>query len=218
MQNGMRRAYQTLAGLVMGLAANAYGGTLVVHVDDGHGHPAESAVVTLESPGDTATPTSAPATHTIDQRDETFIPYVEVMRPGDQVVFRNSDNTRHQVYSFSDLKRFEYVLRPGTSSPPLTIDGSGIIAVGCNIHDEMINYLFVTSKPARLSGKDGNAQFDSLAPGSYSLRVWHPQLKPGDQGTRVEAVVAEGSSTPLKVHLTLLPDPRASMDREHMGY
>lgn len=216
----MRRAYQTLAGLVLGLAANAYGGTLVVHVDDGHGHPADSAVVTLESPGgDAAAATPAPATHTIDQRDETFIPYVEVMRPGEQVVFRNSDNTRHQVYSFSELKRFEYVLRPGTSSPPLTIDGSGIIAVGCNIHDEMITYLFVTSAPARVTGKDGNARFEGLASGSYQLRVWHPQLKPGDQGARLETVIAEGSSdTPLKAHLTLLPDPRASMDREHMGY
>jgi plastocyanin len=214
----MRRAYQTLAGLVLGLAANAHGGTLVVHVDDGHGHPADSAVVTLESPGRDGAP-PAPATHTIDQRDETFIPYVEVMRPGEQVVFRNSDNTRHQVYSFSELKRFEYVLRPGASSPPLTIDGSGIVAVGCNIHDEMITYLFVTSAPARVTGKDGNARFEDLAPGKYPVRVWHPQLKPGDQGARLEAVVAEGGpATPTPVHLTLLPDPRASMDREHMGY
>lgn len=214
----MRRAYQTLAGLVLGLAANAHGGTLVVHVDDGHGHPADSAVVTLESPGGDAAP-PAPATHTIDQRNETFIPYVEVMRPGEQVIFRNSDNTRHQVYSFSELKRFEYVLRPGTSSPPLTIEGSGIIAVGCNIHDGMITYLFVTNAPAHVTGKDGNAQFDGLAPGSYKLHVWHPQLRPGDQGARLEAVIAEGSpATPTPVHLTLLPDPRASMDREHMGY
>jgi len=74
-----------------------HGDRIVVHVDDGHGHPADSAVVTLESPGRDGAP-PAPATHTIDQRDETFIPYVEVMRPGEQVHLK-ADPSRVLVFN-----------------------------------------------------------------------------------------------------------------------
>ena len=49
----------------------------------------------------------------IDQRDETFIPYVEIFRPGDQVVFRNSDRTRHHVYSFAPAKSLRVRHRAG---------------------------------------------------------------------------------------------------------
>ena len=95
------------------LLTSASAGELSVRLDDGHGNPAANAVVTLRREGDNGTIQRTAAMKIIDQRDETFIPYVEIFRPGDQVVFRNSDRTRHHVYSFAPAKAFEFVIAPG---------------------------------------------------------------------------------------------------------
>src|SRR3982750_3581425 len=121
------------AVLLMSMALPAAAGDLTVEIDDGHGHPAGDAVVTLRSATMQRAGGRAPETKVIDQRDETFIPYVEIFRPGDSVTFRNSDTTRHHVYSFAAAKTFEFVIAPGDSAPPVVLDRVGEIPVRCNI-------------------------------------------------------------------------------------
>ena len=202
------------------MAAPAAAADLVVHVTDGKGHAVPDAVVTL-LPRDSTSVTPrrrAPMVRVIDQKDLMFLPYIEVFRPGDAVVFRNSDRTRHHVYSFSQAKAFEFVLAPGQSSPPLTLDKPGVVAVGCNIHDQMAAYLVVTDAPAvARSGSDGGATFSGLAPGTYDVRAWHPRQRPGRNATATVDVTA-GTAIAASLTLSLLPDPRRQMDREHMQY
>ena len=202
------------------VAAPAAAAGLVVRITDGKGHPVPDAVVTLVPRGAGPAPAvrRAPVVRVIDQKDLMFVPYVEVFRPGDAVVFRNSDRTRHHVYSFSRVKAFEFVLAPGQSSPPLRLGESGVIAVGCNIHDQMAAYLFVTdaSSVARSRG-DGNADFGELAPGTYEVKAWHPRQRPGRTAT-ASVVVGASAPVPVIIALSLLPDPRQQMDREHMQY
>ncbi len=156
---------------------------LKVQVNDDKGHPVGDAVVTVlpQSAAQKIPDRSAPsATRIIDQKDETFIPYIQVFRPGDKVLFRNSDKMRHHVYTFSPLKAFEFVLVPGESSKPLELDQTGVIAVGCNIHDLMITYLYVSDAPwIAQSGKDGRVSFPDVPAGPWVVRVWHPRLRPG---------------------------------------
>jgi len=215
----MQRLLIATATLLSLAAGPVYAGRVAVEVVDVDGRPVRDAVVSLQPVDGTAAKTYTPVTHYVDQKDETFIPYVTALRTGDSVVFRNSDGTRHQVYSFSELAKFEYVLGPGESSPPLVLPRAGNIAVGCNIHDMMITYLYVT-KDADLAVTDGNgkATLESVGTGSYRARAWHPQIRPGItlpvQGIRVD------DSTPGKLTFTLalLPDPRGTADREHIGY
>lgn len=206
------RAIRFAVSILLAVAARAPASELVVSVDDGHGKPAADAVVTLRKDGDAQEP-QAPATRIIDQHHETFIPYVEIFRPGDQVVFHNSDRTRHHVYSFSAAKSFEFVIAPGDSSPPVTLDRAGEIAVGCNIHDRMITHLFVSDAPwiAR-SEADGRAVFEGLPAGTYELEVWHPQLRPGRPGPR-RTIAVDDAPASATFSLSLLPDPRQTGDR-----
>ena len=113
-------------------AAPAVASGLVVRITDGKGRPVADTVVTLQPAPRAPVPKLARAaqTHIIDQKNLMFVPYLDVLRPGDAVVFRNSDRTRHHVYSFSPAKAFEFVLAPGQSSPPLTLDATGVVAVG----------------------------------------------------------------------------------------
>ena len=207
--------------LVGAFSLTAHAVDLRVRVSDGKGKPVADAVITV-SALDAGTAPSAPAPTSrnkfIDQRDEQFVPYVEIFRPGDRVVFRNSDVTRHHVYSFSPTKTFEMVLRPGESGAPLLLDRVGIVAVGCNIHDHMRTWLFVsTANHIAVTGADGVGQFTALAPGPYRVTSWHPQLRPRQPTVTTDLTLAHDNMT-LPVRLSLLPDPRTPMDPSRMQY
>lgn len=215
------------AGLVVLLLGTgvASASDLVVRVNDQHGRPVADAVVTLVGATDAAGATGAEArpggaTRTIDQERLTFVPYVQTFRPGDAVVFRNSDSTRHHVYSFSEVKAFEFMLAPGASSTRLVLDQPGIVAVGCNIHDGMISYLYVSDAPWRArTDAQGRAAFDGLGAGRYDVRVWQPRLSPGRPDLVQEAVeLRADESRRLVIAVTLRPDPRSQFDREHTRY
>jgi|SRR5581483_3631465 len=194
---------------------------LAVSIADARHAPVADAVVSVVPANGTTPPAqrSTPETRTIDQKNEQFIPYVEIFRPGDSVVFHNSDQTRHHVYSFAPARQFEFVVTPGETSAPVRLDHPGSVAVGCNIHDRMITYLYISDAPwiAR-SGADGRATIVGLGPGDYTVHVWHPQQKPGEAEPVRTLHVGEGNPAPLAFTLNLLPDPRTRPDRERANY
>ena len=191
-----------------------------VAINDGHGGAVEDAVVVVTTNGAGRTDRPASETKIINQQNETFIPYVEVLRPGDKVIFKNSDRIMHHVYSFSPIKSFEYVVAAGTSSPPVVLDQPGVIAVGCNIHDHMITYLLVSDAPwVAKSASDGTVAFRNLAAGLYTVTVWHPQQHPAKPEIQQTVSLGGGGDTAtLTFSLSLLPDPRSQVGRDEGQY
>jgi plastocyanin len=217
----MRKRWRVLGvfGVLAWGAASAEG--LLVRASDLQGRPVVDAVVTIQPRSVVPTPARrAPQLRTIDQKNLMFVPYIQMFRPGDSVVFRNSDGTRHHVYSFSPAKAFEFVLAPGQSSPPMTLSNSGVIAVGCNIHDQMASYLVVSDAPwTATTGSDGRALLATLPPGVYDVQAWHPRLRPGRRNVPLAQVtVSAGATATLAFPLALLPDTRMQHDREHVQY
>lgn len=209
-----------VSGSVASGSVAAKDGGLEVRVADARGAPVADAIVTVRPRGGDglARPAPAPARHTIDQKDLAFVPSLEIFHPGDEVVFRNSDATRHHVYSFSPAARFEFVLAPRDSSPPLRLERAGVVAVGCNIHDSMIAWLYVTDAPwTARTGADGRASFDALPPGDYEVRAWQPRLRPGRGEPTRNAAVAAGATASVSLALTLLPPPPRT-GHDHMQY
>lgn len=201
------------------LALPARAADLEVALVDKQGVAVADAVVSLLPHAGLDTGPGAAQTHTIDQRSLRFEPWVEVFRPGDSVVFRNSDETRHHVYSFSPAKAFEYVVNRDESSAPLVLDKVGVVAIGCNIHDQMLGYLVVADAPfVELSGADGIVRFDAAPPGEYDVVVWQPRLRGNDVGVRQSTRLKDGETTRLRFELTLAADPRLRFDRESLNY
>ncbi len=92
---------------------------------------------------------------------------------------------RHHVYSFSPAKRFELPLYAGVPAEPVVFDKPGVVVLGCNIHDWMVGYVYVSESPYfAKTGKDGKALLTELPPRAYTLRVWHPQLDAAEETTR----------------------------------
>ncbi len=100
------------------------------------------------------------------------------------------------------------------------LERAGIAAVGCNIHDHMITYLYVSAAPwVAKTGEDGRARFDALPAGIYAVKVWHPQLRPGQAELAQSVTLATGTeSKDAAFSLNLMPDPRGVADRERARY
>lgn len=214
------RILATFACLACTVPGLAFAAGIEIRVADHRGRAVADAVVIMQGASLRSHGEPAPVIHYVDQRNETFIPYVQVVRPGDTVIFRNSDRTRHHVYSFSDIKSFQYLVRAGHQSPPVELDEPGIVAVGCNIHDHMIMYLFVSSAPRiAVSNHAGSTNFADLHPGTYAIEVWHPRVRPGEPTVSQQVTVDDTiGTTTVEFTLSLLPDRRLMADREHPGY
>ena len=158
---------------------------------DGEGKPLSDAVV-VAFPADARTEQAKPGTEVEDQIDKEFVPYVQVIRVGSTVRFPNRDNIRHHVYSFSAAKKFVLPLYSGTPATPVLFDKVGVVKLGCNIHDWMIGYLYVTDAP--YFGKTavpGRVEFKDLPAGTYRVHVWHPRLDGGEEATAKQIEVKD---------------------------
>lgn len=155
------------------LSAPLHAASLQAELVDNQGQPLANAVLSLRS---TVAPVVAPATAVMDQRSQQFAPTVLAVRSGTSVAFPNSDNIRHHVYSFSPAKRFELRLYQGTPSEPVIFDTPGVVVLGCNIHDWMVGYIYVTDDPwFAVSDEQGRLSLEQLPPGAYTVSLWHPQ-------------------------------------------
>jgi plastocyanin len=150
--------------------------TLTVDVRNARGTPMQDAVVYAMREGRDAAP--ARRTAVMDQKNRMFVPHVLPVQTGTAVEFPNSDDIRHQVYSFSDAKKFQLPLYTGTPANPIVFDKPGIVILGCNIHDRMSAYIIVVDTPHfAATGRDGRVTLPNLGTGRYVVRVWHPDLK-----------------------------------------
>ncbi|MBA4683080.1 methylamine utilization protein [Pseudomonas sp. MDMC216] len=161
----------------------AHAAALQAELVDAAGQPLADAVISLRGP--LHAPQALPPAR-MDQRNKQFQPHVLAVRTGTSVSFPNSDDIRHQVYSFSPAKRFELRLYQGTPSDPVLFDKPGLVVLGCNIHDWMLGYIYVTDDPwFAVSDEHGRAAIAELPAGRYAVTLWHPgnpQLLPQAAG------------------------------------
>jgi plastocyanin len=173
----------------VGWLAAAWAGAapLEVVVTDRQGAPLAGAVVALERAGE-ARSARAGTTAEMGQRNRQFEPRLLVVQTGTEVQFPNHDKVRHHVYSFSPTKPFELQLYLGKAAPPVRFDKSGVLALGCNIHDQMNAFIVVvdTARHA-VSDAQGRVVFEQ---GGQTLRAWHPRLP--DLALLAQPAPAEG--------------------------
>lgn len=151
----------------------------------------------------------ATATIIVDQVNKEFVPYVLPVQVGTAVNFPNKDNIRHHVYSFSPAKTFELPLYTGTPASPILFDKPGSVALGCNIHDWMIAYIYVSDSPYfAKTGADGKATLTDLLPGEYTLRAWHPRLQGKEEATERKVTVSHTGVVESAWDIGLTPEFR----------
>ena len=211
----MRKAIAATAAAILWICQPVAATELSILATDADGRPIANAVVALNPDGAAPPPPSAPDRQVIDQKNETFIPLVVVLRRGGPVIFRNSDITHHHAYSFSPIKRFELVLEPGEVSQPVEFDIAGVAAIGCNIHDQMVAYVYVSDTPwTALTNADGKAVVTGIPEGSYTAASWHPRLRPGASQPTQHVMIGPGNAA-VTVTVPVLPERPTPARHEH---
>jgi plastocyanin len=191
----------TLAAAMPAAAAPA---GLTVTVRNAKGEAVADAVISLLSL-DGVTAPAVEATGEIPQEDQEFSAYVTVVQAGTRVVFPNRDTVQHHVYSVSKPKKFELPLYNPGQAESFVFDVSGIVPLGCNIHDWMLAYLVVVPTPwFAQTGATGLATVAAPA-GRYRLELWHPRLA---TPVTEEVTLGSGPGAAREFTLTLKPDRR----------
>lgn len=208
---GASKALRQVVAWCAALAAvSASAGGLEVGVVDEGGKPLPRvAVYAVPADPTTHVARSAAPPAVMDQQRNAFVPHILVVRKGADVIFPNNDTVSHHVYSFSQAKSFELALYKGNTHAPVQFDMTGVVTLGCNIHDGMLGYILVVDTPYfALTDKDGKVRLDDLPPGRYSVEFWTPRLRPNQQPAAVAAEVTATSNAPLAIRIggKLMPD------------
>jgi plastocyanin len=198
-----------LAGTLLVVFAPAVAaGGLAVTVTDSIGMPVRDVAVFIDSPGTESRAT--PGTRAVmDQVNERFVPHVLVVQTGTEVDFPNSDIVAHHVYSFSHPNHFKLPMYKGNAHPPVSFAESGIVVLGCNIHDDMLAYIVVVDTPLfAMTDADGTAHFATPAEGAR-VSIWSPRIRDAEERLTVELAGAQlQESVAFRLEKSLRPPHR----------
>jgi len=173
-----------------------------IRVVDQSGTPIENVVVSFDEDA----PSNLDVTDVaiMDQVNVQFLPQVLVIQKNQRVAFPNSDNTRHHIYSFSKPKPFEIKMFSGGESKQLTFEQSGIVVLGCNIHDQMVGYIYVAeNNNTSITNAQGIAEVPSTG---IAVKLWHPKLSANKIVRKDIQLPTSFSESPYDIQLTLLED------------
>ncbi len=201
----------SLALLATSMATGLFAQSLQVTVADSEGNPLGESVIEVLLPAEMQTQYQTLEAKQVDQQDKEFVPGVTIVTRGSRVSFPNSDDILHHVYSFSSAKTFNIPLygRGENDDYFETFTSTGVVEIGCNIHDWMLAYIYVAeSRLAVLTNEAGTALLDSLPTGEFQVRVWHPRVS-GDMEELLHSVRLDpDATTTLQVELELQRDRR----------
>ena len=205
----MLKSFIGMLGLMVIGAGLAPAAEMHAVVRDHKGKVVADAVI-LAVPVDARSALHArPPKDAVDQVDKQFVPYVKAIFVGSTVRFPNSDNIRHQVYSFSPAKKFELPLYSGTDAPPIVFDKPGVVVLGCNIHDWMIGYIYVSETPFfAKTGTLGTAVISDMPAGEYRVRIWHPSMDHAEETTSQQVTLTADAAASAEWQIGLKPNIR----------
>lgn len=180
--------------VALGAPAVAHAGALNIAFTDAAGAPLADAVALLEPVGGKVA-VKPMADAEVAQAKRQFAPRVTLVTTGTRVSFPNFDTVRHHVYSFSPTKTFELKLYAGVPGVPIVFDKPGVAVLGCNIHDNMSAWIVVADTPwSARSVVGGRARIESIPPGNYTLRLWHPGLPLNTEPAPIGLTIGSGDT------------------------
>ena len=187
---------RTISALLCALLAPArlYAATVDITVHSANGKPLAGAVIMIDAPGKSTAPIHFTWGTEMAQHNVAFDPHVLIVPVGSTVTFPNRDKVRHHVYSFSKVKSFNLKLYGREAVPSVTFDKTGLVSLGCNIHDAMSGFIMVVDTPyAVQTDASGHVQIMGVPAGGATIRLWHPSVRaPGNMLEQAVTIAPTG--------------------------
>jgi plastocyanin len=132
----------------------------------------------------------------MDQYGTAFRPKLLVVRPGQPVDFKNSEDVLHNVHVIeAETRETEFnVGTPVVGAYRHHFQREGAYDVSCSIHPSMAAFVIVTSAPFfAVADSQGNFELDAIPEGAYEVTVWN--LDP--ERRSVQKVAIDGATKSL---------------------
>jgi plastocyanin len=110
----------------------------------------------------------------VAQKNIAFAPDLLPVLVGTMVEFPNMDDTYHNVFSYSKIKRFD-LGRYRKDEKPTTVvfDKPGAVTIHCEIHERMRGTILVLETPHfQKTDTAGRYRLEHLPAGTYVLKAW----------------------------------------------
>ena len=131
----------------------------------------------------------------IDQKGCRFEPHVTVLSVGSKLRFGNSDETQHNVHTYSRKNQPGNKTIGKGSGYEIELPRAETFQVKCDFHPWMSCWIVVTDATHwALTDPQGAFEIAGLPPGTYTLSWWHETL---GKGRTVEVTVKAGETTEL---------------------
>lgn len=175
---------------------------LTIRVTDQHNTVVENAVITA-SPQSGRLPASQVNKKiiVIDQIDKEFIGHVTSIQVGTSVEFPNHDKIHHHVYSFSSAKTFDIPLYKGSPDNLILFNKTGVVTLGCNIHDWMSAYIKIVDTPYFSNTNAKGLASLELPPGNYQIVFWHPNIDNDKQISELVEITSQPHEISARLQL-----------------
>jgi plastocyanin len=152
------------------------------------GHPRKNAgnvVIWIEGvasgPGGRRTPREQ-----MESLQKSFVPRVLAVPVGTEIEFPNNDPIFHNVFSVSGVNRFDLGLYRRGTSRRKRFDQSGLVRVYCNIHPQMVGYIWVLDTSAyTVTRSDGAYRIEKVPAGDQTVHVWSEETGEQTQEIRI---------------------------------
>lgn len=176
---GVKNAVVYLTGVDKG---KAFVGPRVAAEKHGHG-----------GVGEVPSEAASGGEYTLDQKECTFIPHVQIMPAGGTVELRNGDPLMHNLHSYSMKNSSFNESIPGDGKPVhKQFDYPEVIKVGCDVHKWMSAWIVVRDNPyCAVTKEDGSFSITDVPPGTYKLHIWHEAASKGDLKKLTKEVTIE---------------------------
>jgi plastocyanin len=152
---------------------------------------ANAVVYVAEIAGKTFAP---PTEHAkMDQKSLAFAPKVLTVLKGTIVDFKNSDAVLHNVFSpDACADRMDLGTWAQGQIKSYTFKKPCFAVVLCKVHAEMEGFVAVLPTPYHaVTAADGSYVIKDVPDGTYTVKVWHPKLKPSTKSVTVKGATKE---------------------------
>jgi plastocyanin len=108
-------------------------------------------------------------------KDLGFVPALLAVQTGTRVEFPNEDDTYHNIFSYSPVKRFDLgrYRKDEKPIPSVLFDKAGLITLRCDIHEHMRGLILVLDTAHFVvTDADGHFRLTHLPAGHLTVKAW----------------------------------------------
>ena len=147
--------------------------SLIVSADGG----VQNVVITIHGAA-SEKPVSPSKSLVLDNKKCAFVPHVQVVPVGSQVLLLNSDPILHDVHARMGSETLFNVGLPSWRQVKKRLTRPGVVAIECEVlHTWMSTYIVVTSSPNfAVTDQKGEFVIEAVPVGTYEMQIWHERL------------------------------------------